>query len=454
MKVSALKYTVLSWVSYLAMLIFLMVPFHAFITVWGSTIIGHYTGLRLIEFILLIIATIGVTTLFLIDHKIRITALSRRLVWVILVYVAFNIVWGLLAMAGGEVNDTAFGYAMIVNLRFLVFFLITWFLTLRLARLSANWRWLVMGPALAVVVFGLLQAFVLPHDFLRHFGYGPDTIPVNTTVNSDTDYYRVFSTLRGANPLGAYLLIPISILTVSLVAAKRNWRQAAFLAAALLVLALTYSRSAMIGAVLTIGTILFLSLRSRRAQQMALAAVGALAIVGAVLVLAFQNNPHFQNFVFHTEDDSKVAVSSNQDHVSALQRSLKDIKHEPLGRGPGTAGPASVYNDDKPVRIAENYYAQIGQETGLIGLALFLLILAGVGHLLWLRRASPLALALLASLIGLSFVNLLWHAWTDDTIAYVWWGLAGIAVALPPVMAKTHQKTSEAKDAKKSAPAR
>ena len=107
---------------------------------------------------------------------------------------------------------------------------------------------------------------------------------------------------------------------------------------------------------------------------------------------------------------------------------------EPFGRGVGTAGPASVYNRGKG-RVAENYFIQIGQEAGWIGLMLFLLINAGVGYLLWVRRADPLALSLLAGLIGLSFVNLLSHAWSDDTLAYVWWGLAGIAMAQPAVAA-------------------
>jgi hypothetical protein len=40
-----------------------------------------------------------------------------------------------------------------------------------------------------------------------------------------------------------------------------------------------------------------------------------------------------------------------------------------------------------------------------------------------------LARVLLASLAGIIFVNLLSHAWTDDTLAYLWWGLTGIALA-------------------------
>jgi hypothetical protein len=53
-------------------------------------------------------------------------------------------------------------------------------------------------------------------------------------------------------------------------------------------------------------------------------------------------------------------------------------------------------------------------------------------------RADPLALGLFASFIGLTVVNLFMHAWTDDTLAYVWWGLAGIAMA--PVSLKSPQK--------------
>ena len=102
----------------------------------------------------------------------------------------------------------------------------------------------------------------------------------------------------------------------------------------------------------------------------------------------------------------------------------------PLGAGTGTAGPASVYNDH-PARIAENYYIQIGQEAGVIGLALFVAINLLVAGRLWHRRGQLLPDVLLASLIGISLVNLLSHAWTDDTISYVWWGLAGAALALP-----------------------
>src|SRR3954468_21469762 len=98
MKVSALKYTVLTWLSGFTMLIFFLMPFHALITVWGASLVGHYTALRLWKEALLALSFLGVLYLFLTDHKIRFHTLSRRLVQVILIYMLLNVAWGLLAL--------------------------------------------------------------------------------------------------------------------------------------------------------------------------------------------------------------------------------------------------------------------------------------------------------------------------------------------------------------------
>ncbi|MEJ0072844.1 MAG: hypothetical protein WDN27_02010 [Candidatus Saccharibacteria bacterium] len=106
--------------------------------------------------------------------------------------------------------------------------------------------------------------------------------------------------------------------------------------------------------------------------------------------------------------------------------------HQPLGDGPGTAGPASEYNGSHPARIAENYYVQIAQEPAGWAWALFLCIVVLVGLELYARvGSSPPGAHRLRQPHRLSFVNLLSHAWADDTLAYVWWGLAAIALAKP-----------------------
>lgn len=428
MRVSALKYTVLSWTSGFVMLILLLMPFHALLTVWGASLVGHYTELRLWKEFLLAASIIGALYLLLTDHKIRSHTLSRRLIWVILAYIALNVLWGLLALYQHDVTAKALGYGLIINLRFLAFFMVTWALTLRTNKLRRNWQWLVLWPAGAVIIFGLLQVFLLPNDFLRHLGYGPDTIKVFDTINSNINYVRVASTLRGANPLGAYLLIPISLTCALLLKPSRNWRQALLFIGALMLLFFTFSRSAWIGAALTIATILAISLKTRKAQYFALGGLVALLVIGAGLFVGFHNSARFENLVTHTQTNSAIKTTSNGGHTAALKSGLHDIAHDPMGNGVGTAGPASTYNDQQG-RIAENYFIQIAQETGIVGLLLFVLINVGVGYLLWIRRGDTLALSLFASLIGLTLINMLSHAWADDTLAYVWWGLAGIAMA-------------------------
>ena len=440
MKASALKYTILSWVSGLTMLILLLMPFQGFLTVWGSSLVGHYTALRLWKEGLLLICVVGVLYLLAFDHKIRSHTLTRRLVWLILTYIALNIVWGLVALHEHQITSKALGYGLIVDLRFPTFFLVSWAVALRLGRLRTHWQWLVSWPAMVVVIFGLLQIFILPYDFLKHFGYGPNTIPVFETINSNSHYYRIASTLRGANPLGAYLIIPISLLTVQLSRLKRTWCQGLFLAATLIVLFYSFSRSAWAGAGLSVGIILMVSIKSQKLRRLTIAIIGLLLIVFAGIFVALRHNSSFENFVFHTQTNSAVKTTSDQNHVSALKAGLSDLHHYPLGLGPGSAGPASVYNTGHPSRLAENYYVQIGQETGWLGLFLFVLINLGVGYLLWLRRSDPLALSLFASLIGLTFVNMLSHAWADDTLAYIWWGLAGLAMAPLPESSKKDAK--------------
>lgn len=431
MRVSALKYRILSLVTSLTMLIILLIPFHAFLTVWGASLIGHYTALRLWKEVLLLACIAGVLYLLITDNKIRSHTLTRRLVWLILAYVAVSVIWGAMAWHQHTLTAKALGYGLIVNLRFLIFFLITWSLALRTSRLRKSWQWLVLAPAAVVVLFGLLQVLVLPHDFLTHFGYGPNTIAPFETINHNAQYLRIASTLRGANPLGAYLLIPISLLAGLLITGRRTWPYVSLFIGSLLTLFFSFSRSAWIGAALALTVIGIHYLDSKYLKQAIIAIIGVVVLASVVFTtFEWHHNTRFQNIFLHTQTHSAVKATSDEGHIAGLKDGLHDLFHQPFGRGPGSAGPASVYNIGQP-RIAENYFLQIGQETGWVGLILFVLINIGVGYILWLKRQDPLALTLFASLIGLTFISLFSHAWTDDTTAYIWWGLAGIAMVSP-----------------------
>lgn len=346
-------------------------------------------------------------------------------------YVLLHIVLGVWAYADGEVNKTALAYALIVNLRFIAFFVLCAVVATHSDFLRRHWQKILLIPAGAVILFGLAQKFLLPLDFLKHFGYGPKTIPAYQTVDTSLDFRRLASTLRGANPLGAYLVL---IITAFWLVIKKLGHKVLAVAALAVVLFFSYSRSAEIGAAISIGTLVWWSLGKKARARHILAASAAVVVIMAGGIFVFRNNQVIQDTFFHTSQASTSQRSSNADRLQALKNGTSDIVHQPLGRGPGTAGPASARND-VPARISENYFLQIGQEVGVIGVAIFIAINILAAKQLWISRNEQLAKVLLASFVGITFVNLLSHAWTDDTLAYLWWGLAGIALA--PRLAKS-----------------
>lgn len=405
--------------------IIVLVPFHAFLTVWGSSFVGHYTALRLWEEALLAPAGLAAIYFLIRDKRLRASASTSWLWRLVGLYTVLLAVYGLVAGLRHAVSAKALAYGLLIDLRFLAFFLIVWVVAARGGWLRRSWRWLLMAPATLVITVGLLQRFVLPHDILKHFGYNDHTIAPFETIDHKVQYLRVQSTLRGANLLGAYLIIALSGMAVLL----RRYRLIAGLIIGLIVLYASGSRGAWVGAAVALAVLAWLEIPGRRAKQLAAGIFTLVVLVGAGAVLLGRHNSFVQNTVFHTDNHSASSVSSNAAHFSASRAAGRQVLHQPLGHGPGTAGPASIYNSDAPSRIAENYFLQMAQETGWIGLLLFAAIYILTGRQLWLRRADPLARLLFASLLGLTCVALLMHIWADETIAFLWWGLAGIALA-------------------------
>lgn len=412
-------------------LIIVVIPFHAFLTVWLNSAVGHYTLLRLWKEILLV--PLGLSAVWFTAHH---PGLRRqvghswlwRLIWL---YVAILLLWGVIAWHQGAVTAKALLYGELVDLRLFAMLFISLVAATIAPWLVNHWRRLLLWPALAVVTIGLLQRFVLPYDVLKHFGYNRATIPPYETIDHKTSYPRIRSTLRGANLLGGYLLVVLSERLLRLRMYGRRWLTGLALLAGLIVLFASGSRGAWLGLVVAVVVLVGLQLSSRRARQLALLALIGVLLAGGGGIVALRHNDFVENTVFHTDEHSRSATSSNAAHLSASRQAAVEVIHEPLGRGPGTAGPAGVYNTGHPARIAEDYFLQIGQETGWLGLLVFVAILALTVRQLWQRRHTELAALLLAALAGLSVMALLMHIWADDTIAYLFWGLCGIALALP-----------------------
>lgn len=418
--------------TWIAGFVLCVVPFHAFLTVWASSLVGHYTALRLWDDALLLVLVVLCCWWLVRNHALAHWFFGSLLVRLMLAYGVLTLILGFASLAKGDVVPKALAYGLLINLRFLLWFMAVLLTAQRSPFLRTHWRKLLLYPAALVVGFAVLQYTVLPHQFLGHFGYDAQTtIAPIETINHNPHYIRVQATLRGANPLGAYLVVVLAALFAYVAGRRRRWLAVAYGLLALFALYATGSRSAWIGAVLSLVVIALLRLPGRYRTWFAAAGL-AVVLLAAGSYLMLKDNVAFQNAVLHTQSHSQVAISSNEAHASATESALGDVLRQPLGDGPGTAGPASVYNTGHNARIAEDYYVQIAQETGWLGLALLLGVFVLVGWELYARwRESQLALVLVASFLGLAFVALLSHSWADDTLAYIWWGLAGITLAKP-----------------------
>src|SRR5581483_5347253 len=259
-----------TYLSWLAAVIIALVPFHAFLTVWVASLAGHYTLLRLWKEFLLLPLVLGSLYLLARNKALRRKFWSLTLTKLILAYFLLLIICAAVALARHTVTAKAMWYGVLVDSRFLVFFLAIIIVAASAKILRQNWLKLLMGPALLVAVVAILQYLVLPYDFLKHFGYNQNTIYPYETINHNINHIRVMSTLRGANPLGAYIIVPLSVVTVGLTQRQKVRGSGQILAGGLaLALIFSFSRSAWLGAALAITTAAWLCLKSDRLRHMA-----------------------------------------------------------------------------------------------------------------------------------------------------------------------------------------
>ena len=429
MKQSHINKTFIKFSQYIVAVILILLPFHALLSVWAGSNFGHYTFIRLWKEILIISILLPVLFYLFTNYSFNKFSKTSLLLYISLGYILISLIVSLIAYKSRDINLKAFGYGMDINLRYIFFFWLCLFLSKHSKWLRTNCMNILLIPGILVVVFGLAQHFILPADFLKHFGYSTLTIIPFQTVDSNNAYIRLQSTLRGANPLGVYLVLIMPGYLYKLIKSGHKARLlwGAMTISSLIVLFYSYSRSAYIGALISCSLVIWV-LASKKLKKIFLIASAVLIALVIGLFIVLKNNTTFQDTVLHTSNTTKSQVSSNQKHQSSIISGLKDVASHPLGSGVGSAGPASVYNNH-PSKIAENYYVQIAQETGIIGFGLLISILILIGVNLVKSIHNPMSLILFASLIGISFVNLLSHAWADDTISLLWFGLAGIALA-------------------------
>lgn len=404
-------------------------PFHIFLSQWLGTSLGGLAGWKVAKDIVIILLTLLTLTLTLLYLDYKQWRQYRWLVWLSGAYAGLHLITYLLNQ---ETSLRVAGLASAYNNRFVWVFLVIVFGAL-LAQIKPSPRTVVRVTLIistVLCVLGLLQ-WVLPKDLLTHFGYAKELgVKPNFFINEDPAFPRVFATIRDPNSFGATLIIPI-LFTIQSLRARWFSRRLLFglLGLHLLVLYLSFSRAAW-GGLLLAG--LVYAVLTHREQFLGftrrfwpvLAAGLVVIIIGLYQV---RSTPAFRSIVLRADDkNAATELDSDEYHLYFIEEGVRSVVDRPQGYGPGTAGIVSIQNG-QDAQLTENYYIQIAHEVGVIGLAIFLAIWGIVMYLLW-QSSSPLREALLAAAAAYIIMAMVMHLWTNEAVAYTWWGLAALTL--------------------------
>jgi len=452
----------------LTLLLLALLPFHAFLVTAGTFTLsggGHAPDAMLAiwkEILLVIICGIALVEVGLLwwnDQKHVLTLDTIDLLILVLFIVAL-----FASMYAGS-SLTAFIYG--VKYDFLPLFT---FLVLRRVGWTDEWkdraiRTLVVTGAI-IALYGLISS-ILPQRFFEAIGYSPlhslyrpDAPLAAFHQLGGSSIRRIQSVMSGPNQLGIWLLIPWSIGLVSVLTSRgilprlleklkgdktsvyiRHGMHAGYLTLISLAVLLTFSRSAWIAFVFITFFAFWRLLPRKKFQQYAVRLIAPFLFLTVLLALFYPQ--------------VIIRAASSRDHFLRPMEAAYAIATEPFGRGLGSAGPASnrvsdncvyletgadaswasehpdlcVFVGDKQVQpespcncpfLPENWYLQIGVETGVLGLVLFIALTLLI-LLKLLNDETFFTQATLFAFVGVGICALFLHAWEDSAIAYTLW---------------------------------
>lgn len=396
-----------------------IMPFHAFITIWAGSIFGYQLLFQAWKEAL--IGGISLVLLWILYKKPELRErLKNPLVYLVGLYIGISLI--VTAVTNPPFLPMLVGFK--TNIAMLIVFIAAYLVASLKFKHQIVKTFLVASAV--VIGFGLLQAYLLPKDFLAHFGYGADTLAPYTLVDPAINAIRISSTLGGANQLGAFLILPICI-SVVLMFKNFRWWQPLFLGAGSLVVWNTYSRSALLGLLVGLFITLILCIRKNLRLPLLLVGVVIAAIGIEAAILSSPKNDDLQYYIFHQSIENSNGEGSSDLHQIALSKSIEKIKSHPWGEGLGSAGPASFYSEE--VFIPESWYLQLGIEVGVIGMIVFIIVQIVMSLQLWkVNKRIIIAPALIGAIAGVGTVNFFLHGWADSSTALTFWTIAGASL--------------------------
>ena len=451
------------WRERLTILLLCLLPFHAFFVTVGTKILqGQHKSPPLLlsvwkeAFILLLLFLVVIEIVY--SKKIRQFFIFDRLDIALISFTVLALCVSY--MQHVPVKQLAYGFKYDLWPLWIFFICrrVTWsteFVT------NAVRSLLYTGSIVALIGFVFL---VVPSSFLEWLGYSETHslyLPHKTTAAfqaiGDTGIRRLQSVLSGPNQAGLWLLLPASLATVTYFIKKTKTLKkdmpTFYVARYLLItfaILLTLSRSAWVA----LFVILLYAIAVIGGKNSVKKSIRRFVIIGSVPIIA----------VLLIAPSIVLRAVSNADHIQKPLVALQSIWQHPFGLGLGSAGPASHHVRDvcldvpsganitwaKPYPelclfmnstqivptdrtctcpfITENWYLQIGVETGILGGLLFLYCIFTVIKMLYVKKFTW-EIAITMYIIGISIAAIFLHAWEDTAVAVSAWVL--LATVLP-----------------------
>jgi hypothetical protein len=227
----------------------------------------------------------------------------------------------------------------------------------------------------------------------------------------------------------AYHLPLAAALVMAVVRPRLAWLLALGFAATGLLL--TQGRAAMLGGVVILAAVFR---RSDRAATVNRSRLGlAVLAVGLVALPLLAASSLGQRVAGAVNGDDDISAP---DHIEASQEALGEVRDNPLGQGLGLSGGNSRRFAVEEGIVSENQFLGIGIEVGVLGMALYVLLIGAVARAGWRGAAAsgdPWSYAAVTALVGTAIGGLFLHSLESPVVSVPALVAAGMAVApVPP----------------------
>ena len=261
---------------------------------------------------------------------------------------------------------------------------------------------------MSLVQTALASAQLAAGDLLMPFEHPP--------IRHYGSFIRVSGTFPDSFVLAGFGLVIAAILAREVMARPRPWMLALFTAVAIAPVGFTFSRAALLGAILLLATLVPGALRGAPGRRLALAAlVLGLAIPGIITREGW----------LAREDDSDLANSASN-RILLFQQALPIVTANPLvGVGPGNAldalrrRQAQVPGSVSLLQVPHDVPFLIALDAGVPAGGIATALLAGIG-LIALRRGDRAAMVFVALVPYLLLDNYPWTAAAGLPLIALW----------------------------------